>query len=70
MTVVAYEEEGFWIAQCLEHDICVQAPTREALRHRLGLTIEANIAINEHLGRIGLDGIPPAPAKFWDYPRF
>lgn len=63
LRILVREEEGALVAQCLEHDICVQAPDMETLQHRF----EATLIAEEANG--GLDHIPPAPAEFhalWD----
>lgn len=64
LTAVVFREEGLWVGQCLEHDICAQAKTRRALRERLALTVQAELAANAELGRPSLEGIDPAPLHF------
>lgn len=32
--VLIFNEEGSWVAQCLEHDVCVQAESLDALQRR------------------------------------
>ena len=52
-----------YVAQCLEHDIAVQAADMATLQRRFEATVEAEAAMGD------LDEIPPAPEEFhqkWD----
>jgi hypothetical protein len=64
ISVVAFKGERNWVAQCVEYDIAAFAESPSELHDALSSALVANLCINEHLGRRGLDGIPPAPAKF------
>ncbi len=66
ISAVAFHDEGVWIAQCVEYDICVSAETLPQLRKTFEHAVVANVHVNMKLGRSGLDGIPPAPPKFRD----
>ncbi len=60
--VIISNDSGLWVAQCLEHDICVQADDLDDIRGRfeVALRIEAEI----HGG--DLSAIGPAPQHFFD----
>ena len=63
--VVVFKEGDNWIAQCLEHDICVQAADLDTLRDRVDVAINAE---HEHCvssGKDGFSAIPPAPEHFF-----
>ncbi|MGL5117126.1 MAG: hypothetical protein ACRC7G_09040 [Beijerinckiaceae bacterium] len=64
VSVVAYEREGRWIAQCVEHDIAAFSDNLATLPDAFSDALVANLHINAHLGREGLEGIPAAPAGF------
>jgi hypothetical protein len=66
VSVVAFEREGQWIAQCVEYDIAAFSDSLAALPDAFSNALFANICINQHLGRDGLDGVPAAPARFRD----
>ncbi len=66
VNAVAFQDEGIWIAQCLEHDIVATAPSIAQLRKAFEKAVIANLCVNTELGRAGLDGIPPAPNHFKD----
>ncbi|EKF20109.1 hypothetical protein [Nitratireductor pacificus] len=63
LRVICYQDHGVWLAQALEHDICVQADSLDDLYGRL----EVAVRLESESG--GLDNIAPAPAHFqrmWD----
>jgi hypothetical protein len=59
--VVIFKEGESWIAQALEHDICVQAQSLEDLYDFFEVAVEGEAA---ELG--GLERIPQAPKYFFD----
>ena len=56
LRVIVFHEGESWIAQCLEHDICVQAPDLGTLRRRLDMTL--------HLERENIHLVEPAPEHY------
>ena len=65
ISVILYQEDSHWIAQGLEHDITAQAPSLPELSERFAMKVLAEAAISMELGREPLQGIDPAPARFW-----
>lgn len=64
LRVICFQEESLWLAQILEHDICVQAESLDDLAARLEVAVRLEC---EETGN--LDHIPAAPAHFekmWD----
>lgn len=61
---IVFNEEGQWVAQCLEFDICAQADDLDTLSERLAVTLKAEL--KESLERHGkpFAGIAPAPKQF------
>jgi hypothetical protein len=62
---VAFQEDGFWCAQCLEHDIAVQAEDLPKLRDALEQALIDQIQISVDLGIEPFAAIPPAPEVFF-----
>lgn len=56
LRVVLRKESEQWVAQCLEVDICIQAPDLDTLEGRLEVALEA-----EDLAVLG-----PAPQYYFD----
>lgn len=56
--VLITNTEGAWVAQCLEHDICVQADTIDALQKRFETVMFCE--------RDSLASIDAAPAEFFE----
>lgn len=55
------ESDGeWWVAQCLEHDIAVQAKTLPAAAEELQRVIKGRIVVAKKLGVAPFAGVPPA----------
>jgi hypothetical protein len=68
--VLVFQDEGSWVAQCLEYDIGAQARDIDTLRDRL--IVALNAELRESLERHGqpFAGIEPAPERFqlmWEH---
>ena len=63
---VIFEEEGAWVAMCLERYIGTQGRTKEEAMH--GLQIVYRAELDESLARTGkpFGNIPRAPDRFWE----
>ncbi len=56
LRILVSREEDMFVAQCLEHDISVQAPDIETLQRRFEATLAAEAGV--------IASIPPAPEHF------
>jgi hypothetical protein len=61
LRVVVFWEGESWIAQCLEYDICAQAPDVDTLRSRLAVALDAEW----EAGGNSFSGIEKAPEHFF-----
>jgi len=61
---VAFQEGDTWVVQGVDHDVVAQ--TKDLLEAPLVFlrSLISTLHINKKLGRKGLEGIKPAPAKF------
>ncbi|TCU77036.1 hypothetical protein EDE08_102580 [Bradyrhizobium sp. R2.2-H] len=60
LKVVVFKEAEQWVAQCLDHDVCVQGPDLETVRSRMHVALTAED---------DLESLPKAPEHFfklWD----
>src|SRR5579863_7373751 len=67
--VIVFQDEGLWVAQCLEYDICAQAADLDTLMSRLEVVIKAELKESLERHREPFGGIEPAPDRFqrmWD----
>lgn len=64
LRVVVFQDDGLWVAQCLEHDIGAQAGDLDTLMTRLEVTIKAELRETLEKGKPPFDGIDPAPERF------
>jgi hypothetical protein len=67
LRVLVFHEEDSWIAQCLEHDVCVQAPDLDQLQSRLETAIFLELGEGNPSTSIG--HAPPAYFEMWDRAR-
>jgi hypothetical protein len=65
-SVLFFEHDGCWAAQCLEHDIATQAKTLQDLCHEVERVLVAHLAIAEELGQEPFMGIKKAPSEYWE----
>jgi hypothetical protein len=68
--VIVFQDNGMWVAQCLEHDIGAQAEDIDTLSARLEVVLRAefNASMEKH-GKPFV-GIDPAPERFqlmWEH---
>lgn len=69
LRIVAFHKDGFWVAQCLEHDISARASDLESLVMNMHDTIEAEAEYTREKHGASFRGIEPAPSYFeamWD----
>jgi hypothetical protein len=67
--VIAFQDSGMWVAQCLEYDIGAQAADLDTLRDRLEATLRAEYLESMERHKKPFAGIGPAPDRFhrmWD----
>lgn len=62
---VIFFDRGWWVAQCLEVDLCVSAKTRDALPKKLARQLRGQAALDASRGRRPFEMLPKAPEKFW-----
>lgn len=65
INIVAYEEEGGWVAQCLQYDVAAQAETFADLQSEMMRALASHILLNVERGREPFAGLGEAPPKFW-----
>lgn len=56
LRVVVFQEAELWVAQCLDHDVCVQGPDLDTVRSRMHIALKAEPA---------LTNLPKAPEHFF-----
>lgn len=66
ISAVLFQEEDWWIAQCLEYDLSAQAKTLPDLHYELERVLVSHLVVSAELGQDPFTGFEPAPQKFWD----
>jgi hypothetical protein len=67
INAVVFQQDGVWVAQCLEHNFVSFAKTQDELPHTLMRQILAQIEIDSEDGHSPFFGFEPAPAKYWEW---
>jgi hypothetical protein len=63
---VLFEEAGWWVAQCLEYDIAIQARTQPALLSELERTLTGHLVVSAETGRKPFESLRSAPRRYWE----
>jgi len=63
---VVFQEDGWWIGQCLEIDLATQARRLEDLPGELERLLAVQLAASAEAGIAPFAGLMPAPRRFWD----
>jgi hypothetical protein len=58
MRIVVYQDNNLLVAQCLECDICTQAPSEVDLKERLAALIPIEMQFTQYW-------VSPAPSKYF-----
>lgn len=62
---VVFYDRGWWVAQCLEHDLCTSSKKREELPRKLIAQLRTQIAADSLRGKRPFEDLPKAPERFW-----
>ena len=65
LRIVVFQDDGLWVAQCLEHDIGAQAADFDTLMTRLEVTIKAELRESLERNHAPFAGIDRAPERFF-----
>src|SRR6185436_12917274 len=63
--VVFFEEDGWWIAQCLERNLVAFARDPRELKRKLDVVIRVQIEADRDAGVEPFSLLPQAPRRFW-----
>lgn len=66
VTAIAFQEDGMWIAQCLEYNLVSCAESLQELPNELMGQILDQIAADRAAGREPFSHFQRAPQKYWD----
>ncbi|HTY11807.1 MAG TPA: hypothetical protein VMF88_12135 [Bacteroidota bacterium] len=68
LSVLLFQDKGTgnWIAQCLEHNIAAQGKNIQKAVEAFTKTFVGQVVLDVKYDRKPLEGIPKAPAMYWD----
>lgn len=64
--VVVFADRGWWVAQCLEYDLCTSSKNLADLPKQLASQLRLQVALDREKGRQPFEGLPRSPQRFWD----
>ncbi len=64
LRVVLFQEDGVWLAQCVDYDIGAQAPNLDQLHRRFSAVLAGELQESMERQVEPFEGIDPAPEHF------
>lgn len=65
LRAVIYFDRGWWVAQCLEVDICTASRVRERLPKKISRQLRGQAVLDLSKGKRPFETFPKAPERFW-----
>jgi hypothetical protein len=62
---VVFEDRGWWVAQCLEHNLTASSKNPLDLRAKLENVLKVQMEADREAGKAPFSTLPPAPRRFW-----
>ena len=62
---VLFEDRGWWVAQCLEHNLTASSKDPLELPKKLETVLRVQIEADLEAGKAPFSTLPPAPRRFW-----
>jgi hypothetical protein len=62
---VLFEDRGWWVAQCLEHNLTASSKDPLELPKKLETVLRVQIEADLDAGKSPFSTLPPAPRRFW-----
>jgi hypothetical protein len=62
---VLFEDRGWWVAQCLEHNLTASSKNPQELQKKLENVLKVQIEADLEAGKAPFSTLPPAPRRFW-----
>jgi len=62
---VLFEDRGWWVAQCLEHNLTASSKNPLELREKLETVLKVQMEADLEAGKPPFSTLPPAPRRFW-----
>jgi len=65
LRAVIFFDRGWWVAQCLDYDVCVSARSREKLPRKLLRRLQSRAVFDISHGLSPFQDVSKAPEMFW-----
>jgi hypothetical protein len=63
--VVFLKDRGWWVAQCLEHNLATSSKAPRELTQKLEIVLKVQIEADLEAGTAPFSTLPRAPRRFW-----
>jgi hypothetical protein len=63
---VLFEDRGWWVAQCLEHNLTASSKNPRELHKKLENVLKVQVEADLEAGKTPFSALPPAPRRFWE----
>ncbi len=63
--VVCFRDRGWWVAQCLEHNLATSSKDPRELTQKLEIVLKVQVEADLEAGRTPFSALPRAPRRFW-----
>jgi hypothetical protein len=63
--VVLFQDRGWWVAQCLEHNLTASSKDPQELPKKLEAVLQVQAEVDMEAGRAPFSTVPAAPRHFW-----
>jgi hypothetical protein len=60
-----FEDRGWWVAQCLEHNLTASSKDPRELRQKLETVVRVQVEADLEAGKAPFSTLPAAPRRFW-----
>lgn len=62
---VLFEDRGWWVAQCLEHNLTASSKDPRELPKKLETVLRVQIEADLEAGKVPFSTLPSVPRRFW-----
>src|SRR5436305_14448860 len=62
---VLFEDRGWWVAQCLEHNLTASSKDPLELQKKLEYVVKVQFDADLEAGKAPFSTLPPSPRRFW-----
>jgi len=66
LSVIVFQRENWWVAQCLEYDIAAQTQELPNLPYEFSRLLIGRMVVSKEIGLDPFEAVPAAPQLYWE----